>query len=164
MRPAIAVAAAGSALFLGACGDYYYGPTYLSMCQALADKLEPRCRRSLAKTSPAERSEILDCEVAQLARAGFYAINHENELRCFSPHPFADFQISGGLYDRCPYRLLSAEGDCEARVAEGQERTIKDCVLKTMRTANFTLGRDYFLRPGSPAAFQCAEEMQSKEG
>jgi hypothetical protein len=149
---------------MAACGDVYWGPTYVSMCQSLADKLEPRCRRSLAKTAPAERSEVLDCEAAQLVRAGFYAINHENELRCFSPHPFADFQISGRLFDRCPYRLLSAEGDCEARTAEGHERPIKDCVLSAMQAAHFTFGRDYFLLPGSEVAFLCAEEMHSEEG
>jgi len=163
MRSAIAVAAAGL-LFPAACGDVYWGPTYVSMCQSLADKLEPRCRRSLARTAPAQRSEVLDCEAAQVGRAGFYAINHENQLRCFSPHPFADFQISGGLFDRCPYRLLSAEGDCEARVAEGHARTVKDCVLDTMQEAHFTFGRDYFLQPGSTDAFLCAEERQAEEG
>jgi hypothetical protein len=61
-----AIAAAGLALFLAACGDVYWGQTYVSMCQSLGFKLEPRCRKSLATTAPAEHSEVLDCEAAQL--------------------------------------------------------------------------------------------------
>jgi hypothetical protein len=134
-------------------GDW---PTYGTLCSTLASNVRERC----ADRTDRGESAIVDCQVRQLKRAGFDAINHDNSVYCIEPfRPFTS-TASGGFYDRCPYALVGHEGACYRDFKYGHVASVKECVLAGMpQSWRFVFGKDYHLKPGTQDEFLCTEEM-----
>jgi hypothetical protein len=162
-------AALASLLLLqGGCADMlvmdysHYG----TVCGELAYYQEARCSDQMNNSSDA----VVNCQIAELTRAGVYAVNDDAKVHCLEPfRPFRN--TTAALFHSCRYMLVRAEGKCYTAVRYGHESDIKACVIHEMAnpsfvglygigsSSSFEFRKGYDLKPGSDAEFQCSDEV-----